>query len=119
MAKLTPIERAIKGEPEDRRRRWEHRKQEAGFKRVNMYVPAQYVPIIKELKAQLCDGSDGQFEDLRQFVACTYEAMLVDPSCDDTDREVARRALRELAAVPAPSEAREEAAPSSDQGNRR
>jgi hypothetical protein len=107
MTKLTPIERAIAGEHDDRRRRWDERMIEAGFKRVNLWVPAEHVPIIKELKAQLVHGTPENFEELRDFVTLNYRCMLEDPECDEVDREVARAALRELSASPAPSGARE------------
>lgn len=117
MAKLTPIERAIAGEPEDRRRRWDKRMLEAGFKRVNLWVPEEHVAILKELKAQLVDGSAETFDALRDFVSVSYRAMLTDPECDDVDREVARQALRDLGVAPAVSVANEDATPRPDSGH--
>lgn len=89
---------------------------ENGFKRVNLWVPAEHVPILKELKAQLVDGSEDTFEALRDFVTVSYRAMLTDPECDDLDRQVARSALRELGVAPAASGASEDAASSPADG---
>lgn len=108
MTKLTPIERAIAGEPEDRRRRWDQRMAEAGYKRVNLWVPEERVALLKELKSQLLDEAD--FDALLDFVTVSYRAMLTDPYCDDEDREFARAKLRDLGAPPAGSEASEDGA---------
>lgn len=115
--KMTPIERAIAGEPSDRRRRWDQRMIDAGYKRVNLWVPEQHVPILKELKDQLSHASAEDFEALRDFVAFPYEGMLTDPECDDVDRLVARRALRDLGFSAATSEASEDGSPRSRSGD--
>lgn len=81
---------------------------DAGFKRVNLWVPEQHVALLKELKSQLVHGDEHTFEALRDFVSCTYRAMLEDPRCDDIDRLVAIHALRELGVLPAESEASED-----------
>jgi hypothetical protein len=89
---------------------------DAGFKRVNLWVPQERVALLKELKAQLVDDRD--FEALRDFLACSYLAMLEDPDCDDRDRSCARAALVELGVATAASGASEEALASSSDGAR-
>lgn len=115
-SKLTPIERAIAGQPQDRRRRWDQRKAQAGFKRVSLWVPADRVPLLKELKSQLVQDYD--FEALMDFVTCSYRHMLDDPECTPGDREFALKSLQRLGVAPTPSVAREDATPSAVQGSR-
>lgn len=63
MPRLTPIERAAAGEPTDRRRRWEHRMANKGFKRMTLYVREPQVPVVEALKLALrdMDARDLQF----------------------------------------------------------
>jgi hypothetical protein len=105
MSKLTPIERHIAGQPIDRRRRWDQRMADAGFRRVNLWVPAEYVELLKELKDRLLAGDPEEFEALHDFLTMSYRSMLEDPSCDDDDRAYAEHRLRHLAPR-APSGAR-------------
>jgi hypothetical protein len=116
MPRPTPIERAIAGEPQDRRRRWDQRMLDAGFKQVKLWVPEERVPLLKELKSQLVDEAD--YEALLDFVTVSYRAMLEDPECDDLDRQVARQALADLGALPAASAASEDSAHQSDRGRK-
>ena len=104
-----------KSEPQDRRRRWDQRMLDAGYKRVGLWVPAERVELFKELKRQLLDDSD--YQALSDFVLCSYWSMLEDPDCDDLDRAFARQRLRELGASPAASGASEDALPSSLNSN--
>lgn len=53
MALLTPIERHIAGEPTNRRRRWEHRMAQKGFKRVTLYVRDPQMAVVEALKVAL------------------------------------------------------------------
>lgn len=53
MARLTPIERAIAGPPPDRRRRWEQKMADRGFKRMTLYVREPQVPVVEALKLAL------------------------------------------------------------------
>lgn len=108
MGSLTPIERAIAGEPQDRRRRWDVRMSEAGYKRVSLWVPEERVALLKELKAQLLEDSD--FDALLDFVTVSYRAMLDDPECDWADKGYAWDKLRELGALPAGREPPEDSA---------
>lgn len=48
---ITPIERAIAGEPSDRRRRYEHRLAAKGIKRIALNVRAEHVPFFHKLAA--------------------------------------------------------------------
>jgi hypothetical protein len=53
MAKrLTPIERAIVGAPVDRRRRYDERMRERGFKRITVNVAPDDVKLVQWLAAQ-------------------------------------------------------------------
>lgn len=57
MAKrLTPIERAIAGEPVDRRRRYEQRMEQKGMVRVTAMLPADLVKPMQHLAKLLRDG---------------------------------------------------------------
>lgn len=58
MGKLTPIERAIEGEPQDRRKRWEHNMAKRGFRRMTLYVPEAQVPVVEALKLALRELDD-------------------------------------------------------------
>lgn len=50
MAKrVTPIERAIAGEPRDRRRRYEQRQSERGIERVSVLVRIEHAEFFKQL----------------------------------------------------------------------
>ena len=49
--RLTPIERAIAGEPTDRRRRYDQRMKAKGFVRATFTVPADDVDILNRLSA--------------------------------------------------------------------
>lgn len=52
MAKrLTPIERAIEGEPPDRRRRYESRLEARGIKRISLAVRAEHALFFHKLAA--------------------------------------------------------------------
>lgn len=49
VVRLTPIERAIAGEPSDRRRRYEHRLADKGIKRVAVSVRAEHAEFFHKL----------------------------------------------------------------------
>ena len=55
---ITPIERAIAGEPADRRRRYEARQAEMGIKRVAMHVRQEHAEFFHLLAALSRVGSD-------------------------------------------------------------
>lgn len=70
MARLTPIERAIAGPPPDRRRRWEQKMADRGFKRMTLYVREPQVPVVEALKLALRDMDP---EDLSMHQDALYE----------------------------------------------
>lgn len=62
----TPIERAIAGEPADRRRRYDHRMIERGFKRMTLWVPPKQVDLIKGLRYLLTSATQEQLDQFEQ-----------------------------------------------------
>lgn len=86
---------------------------ESGYKRVGLWVPQERVALLKELKAQLV--SDLDFEQLRDFLACSYLLMADDPECSVSDRKFARHKLRELGVARVRSVATAHAAPSASE----
>lgn len=78
MGRLTPIERAIAGEPQDRRKRWEQRMADRGYRRMTLYVPEDQVPVIDALKLALREmDADDRFrlqDGLHQFFSEMAEA---------------------------------------------
>ena len=62
MAKgLTPIERAIAGEPVDRRRRYDQRMRERGFKRITVNCAPEDVELLHRLAAKLRNSPPQEF----------------------------------------------------------
>lgn len=55
MARLTPIERAIAGEPADRRRRYDEKMRQKGFARVTAMVLPEDAELVKALAKRLRD----------------------------------------------------------------
>lgn len=55
--RLTPIEIAIAGQPQDRRRRYEKRIQERGLVVVRVVVPADQAEKIRSLAQELRDAA--------------------------------------------------------------
>lgn len=53
MRTLTPIERAIAGEPASRQRRWEQNMAKRGYRRMTLYVRERQVPVVEALKLAL------------------------------------------------------------------
>lgn len=92
----TPIELAIAGEPLDRRRRWDQRMKKAGYKRVNLWVPADEVALIKEIKALLASGDPTIIDELKQFFRVSYEAWMLDAGEPAEDRAFARDKFLDL-----------------------
>jgi len=92
MAKMTPIERAIAGEPADRRRRWEHRMADRGFKRMTLYVREPQIPVVDALKLALreMEAEDLEMHQLylhEYFTQCAdnmEEELNADPSLAET-----------------------------------
>lgn len=78
---VTPIERAIAGEPADRRRRYEHRLAKQGVKRVALSVRAEHAEFFRELaalsRAGHPDAWTSLMEDPAAFLA-EVRAMLTD-----------------------------------------
>jgi len=72
----TPIERAIDGEPaHDRRKRYDHRMKEAGFRRVSVWVPIEARELVHELRETLLLAKDFPeiYDELRAYFAAHYE----------------------------------------------
>lgn len=59
---LTPIERAIAGEPADRRRRYEERMRSKGFVRVAAMVRAEDVALLTAVARKLREDPDATHE---------------------------------------------------------
>lgn len=79
MSKLTPIERFIAEIPSDRRRAYDLRQEQAGFKRVNVTVPEKHVETLKLIARFLRNMDDDDVDYVRRMLedglACDYEAM--------------------------------------------
>ncbi len=59
MARLTPIERAIAGDPVDRRKRYEERMRAEGFTRVTAMVRTEDAEILHAVAKMCRDEPDG------------------------------------------------------------
>jgi len=68
MSKLTPIERFIAEIPSDRRRAYDLRQEQAGFKRVNVTVPEQHAEAIKLIARWLRNATPGEIETMREGI---------------------------------------------------
>ncbi len=55
MARLTPIERAIAGEPEDRRQRYERRLRERGLTYARVMVPEDHIEDLRKFARDLVE----------------------------------------------------------------
>ncbi|XUU60002.1 hypothetical protein ACRAQ6_10545 [Erythrobacter sp. HA6-11] len=71
---------------------------EAGFKRVGIWVPAEEMALVKELRVWLSEGHPHMVEDLRQFFTSFYEQMAED-NYYEGDREFALGRLKALLAT--------------------
>lgn len=109
MMNIMTTDASVSAPPLDRRRRWDHRMRETGYKRVSFWVPAERVALLKELKAQLVNEAD--YEALKDFVTCSLREMLSDPKCEECDRAYATNKLALLGVAPTSSGAREDATP--------
>lgn len=130
MASLTPIERHIAGQPADRRRRWEKRMADRGFRRVTLYAREAQLPVVEGLKVALRvmdevrlaayqDLFARSLDDLADCLEADLarwdrEGMHREALADIAECRVAAASLRNsatsLTANPAPSGAREEIA---------
>ena len=107
MARMTPIERAIAGEPEDRRRRWEHRMADRGFKRMTLYVREAQVPVVDALKLVLRDmepddldlHQQGLHDYFQSMAEWNEEELANDPSLEKTTTIVEETATYRAAAA--------------------
>ena len=88
MARMTPIERAIAGEPADRRRRWEHRMADRGFKRMTLYVREPQVPVVEALKLALRE-MDPDTLGMHQLLLHEYFTQMADQTEEDLNRDPA------------------------------
>ena len=86
MAKMTPIERAIAGEPADRRRRWEHRMADRGFKRMTLYVREPQIPVVDALKLALRE-MDPDDLGMHQLALHEYFTQCADQMEEDLNRD--------------------------------
>lgn len=94
----TPIERAIDGEPaHNRRKRYDHRMKEAGFRRVSVWVPAEAKELVHELRESLSLGRTYPeiYDDLRAHFGAQYE-FIRQHAVDEEDRAWAQERLSAL-----------------------
>jgi hypothetical protein len=65
--RLTPIERAIAGEPTDRRKRYEAKMRRNGFVRATFIAPPETLELIKELARLLRQDPDAGAKALQEL----------------------------------------------------
>jgi hypothetical protein len=72
MARLTPIERAIAGQPADRRRRYEQHMRRRGLVRLTATVRSDDAPLLQALAKRLRDVPSA-IDDLRALLEASQE----------------------------------------------
>lgn len=82
MGRLTPIERAIAGQSPNRRKRWEDRMAQRGFRRMTIYAREAQVPVVEALRLVLRD-MDPEDLALHQRMLSEYFKSCADDLAED------------------------------------
>lgn len=89
----------------DRRREWDKRMKERGFKRVNMWVPSHQVELVKEVKELLLRADSKELEELAQFFRSAFEHAVEHEELDDDVREWVVSRIHALSSASGPQRA--------------
>jgi hypothetical protein len=86
--------RSAKG---DRRREFEQRMRDNGFKQVRLWVPREEGAVMEELEELFFAKSPTRLAELREFFRVDYELFLTDPECTGEDRSYFEDRVAKLA----------------------